>query len=219
MELEELKNSRYAIKAPQELSGKTMGTTNDALSNLMERLKTEDARQLSVLRRAKPLWWIAAVCWVVASVGIVMTDLASPERFGSGISLRGLLALVFLGLAVGFTYQVRKLSAIDYAEPTSRFLQSATRRYKFMSTPCLVLSVLVTSVLALTASPYIVSVFERYFNVQNSPIGTVSTFAFVAAVYAFGYYVSRKAWKKERQPMFEEIRRMQEGLRVDPHRS
>lgn len=215
MELEELKSSRHAIKAPQESPEKTMGTPTSALSNLIEKLKTEDTRQLTMLKRAKPLWWVAAGCWVLVFVGILLTDVASSQRVGSGIPLRGLLALVFLGLAVGFTIQIQKLSAIDYAAPTSRFLRIAARRYQFMSTPYMILSVLVTSSLALAAAPYVVDVLERYCDIHDSIAGTVSTFAFVALVYIFGYYVTRKTWKKERAPMYEEIRRMQKDLQSE----
>ena len=212
MELEEFKNSRHAMKAPLELPGEGTGVPQLAIDNVIEMLKTEDAKQLTMLKRARPLWMIAAVFWIVSSAGILLTGLESPRQLDSGFPLRGLIALIFLGLGAAFVVQTKKLSRIDYTEPASLFLRKAAQRYQFMSTPSLVLSIVITSILALACSMYIVDVFERYLDIHDASAGIVASFAFVAFVYLFGYFASKKSWKKTRAPMLEQIKKMQEDL-------
>jgi hypothetical protein len=212
MELEELKNARQAIKAPQESPGKTMNASDNAVDGLIAMLKTEDAKQLAALKRSRPLWWIAAACWAVVLVVVLVARVESSRPEDAAFPLKGLLALVFVGLAVGTYVHIKKLAAIDYTEPVTLFLRNAAKRYQFMSTPYLVLSILVTSVLALAASSVIVDVFDRYLGIHDDTAGSIAAFAFAALVYLFGYVVSKKAWMKTKGPMLNEIRRMQDEL-------
>jgi hypothetical protein len=178
----------------------------------MERLKNEDARQLKMLKRARPLWVIGAVFWGISSIGIVLTTLESSRQIDSGLPLRGLIALIFVGLSAALFVRIKSMSAIDYTEPASLFLRKAAKRYQFMSTPYLVLSILIASVLAWAASMYIVSVFERYLDIHDPSVGIIASFSFVALVFLGGYYASKKDWKKGSQPMLEEIKKLQEDL-------
>jgi len=212
MELDELKGYRSILKAPAEGPGFMTGSSQSTLDSLIDTLKAEDAKQLAALKRAKPLWWIAAVLWAVSCVASLAAYLSADQQFGSGFPLRGILALIFSGLAVGLYIQIKRTSAIDYAEPSLAFLQKAAKRYRFISTPSLVVSLLLTAVLALAASSYIVDVFERYLGVQNPSVGILSTFAFVAIVYSFGFVVSKKAWSRARGQFLEEIRKMRDDL-------
>jgi len=212
MELEELKNARKTIKAPRVSSGQTMDASEHAVDGLIAALKAEDAKQLAALKRSRPLWWIAAACWTVVLAVVLVARVDSSRPEDAAFPLKGLLALVFMGLATGTYVQIKKLAAIDYTQPVTLFLRNAARRYQFMSTPHLVFSILVTAVLALAASSIIVDVFDRYLGIHNDAVGTATAFAFTALVYLFGYVVSKKAWMKARGPMLSEIRRMQSEL-------
>ena len=212
MELEELKNVRQSITAPLESSGKPMETSDSTVDGLIAMLKVEDARQLAALKRSRPLWWIAAACWAVVLVVVLVARVDSSRPEDAAFPLKGLLALVFVGLAVGTYVQIKKLAAIDYTEPVTLFLRNAAKRYRFMSIPYLVLSVVVTSVLALAASSVIEDVFDRYLGIHDDAAGPIAAFAFATLVYLFGYVVSKKAWMKARGPMLNEIRRMQDEL-------
>ncbi len=192
-----------------------MKTSHTDLSQLIEMLKVEDAKQAALLKRARPFWWIAAALWVFSSVGILLTQQASSQPIDSGFPLRAALALLFSGLAIVLYVQMKKLSTIDYTEPVTLFLRKAAKRYEFMSIPNLLLAVLISAVLALVASVYIIDVFRRYFDIHDASVGLVSTFAFVAIVFLFGYFVSKKSWKKTKAPVLEQITEMQAGLRSE----
>ena len=215
MELEELKGLRDVIKAPVESPGGTMKTSHTAVTQLVEVLKVEDAKQVALLKRARPFWWIAAALWIFSSVGILLTQQASSQPIDSGFPLRASLAVLFSCLAVAFYLQIKKLSAIDYTEPVSVFLRKAAKRYEFMSTPYLLLAVFVSSVLALVASVYISDVFRRYFDIREASVGLAVSFAFVALVFLFGYYVSKKAWRRTRGEVLEQIMKVQVELQSE----
>ncbi len=192
-----------------------MKTSHTTLSQLIEVLKVEDARQVALLKRARPFWWIAAALWVFSSVAVLLTRQASSQQIDAGFPLRASLAVLFSALAVVFYVQTKRLSRIDYAEPVSLFLRRAAKRYEFMSTPTLFLAVLISAVLALVTSVYIVDVFRRYFDVREPSVGLAASFAFVALVFLFGYFVSKKSWKRTRAPMLEQIMKMQADLRSE----
>jgi hypothetical protein len=212
MGLDELKEKRHLITAPSDRSGRTPESSQGSLDTLIEKLKDEDARQLAALKRARPLWWIAAGCWSVAFLMLILAGGEASLQNISTLPLRGLLALVFTGLAVALYVQMKRISAMDYSEPATLFLRKAAGRYRFMTTRVLVLSILISSVLALAASPYIIDVFERLLGIQDRFIAMISSFAFVGLVYLFGYYATRKAWKQTRGPMLEEIVKTLEDL-------
>ena len=187
-----------------------------AIDNVIEMLRSEDAKQLAALKRSRPFWRIAAALATFSCVGILLTKMASSQHVDPGFPLRGLVALVFLGLAAAISTRTKYLSSIDYTEPATLFLRKAGKRYQFMSTPYLVLSILIASILALAASVYIVDVFDRYLDIHDVSLGMVSSFTFTAFVYLFGFYVSKKAWKGTRGEMLEEIKKIQGDLRSDP---
>jgi MFS family permease len=215
MELEDLKNRRRIIQAPPESAGERMGTSQMSIDHLIEMLKTEDAKQLKALKHARPLWWIGAVLFVFSFVVILLSNLESTQQLSPGLPLKGLLALVFSGLAAAVFLQIRKSSAIDYTEPTSLFLQKTAKRYQFMSTPALAFSILIASVLAAAASLYIVDVFERYFGIHDATVGIAATFGFVALVFLFGFYVTKKDWKQTRGRLLDDIKKLQDDLQGD----
>ncbi len=192
-----------------------MKSSHTALGQLIEVLKVEDAKQAALLKRARPFWWIAAALFVFSSVGILLTQQASSPPIDPGFPLRASLALLFSALAIVFYVQIKKLSTIDYTEPATLFLRNAAKRYEFMSTPALLLAVLISAVLALVTSVYIVDVFRRYFNIHQASIGLTASFAFVAIVFLFGYFVSKKSWRKTKAPVLEQIAKMQAELRSE----
>ncbi len=212
MELDELKDYRHVIQAPVESPGGVMKTSHTALIHLIEVLKVEDARQAALLKRARPFWWIAAALWIFSTVGMLLTQQASSQQIDPGFPLRASLAFLFSGLAAVIFIQVKRLSTIDYTEPVTLFLRKAAKRYQFMSTPALLLAVLISAVLALVASVYIIDVFRRYFEIREASIGFAASFAFVALVLLFGYFVSKKSWKKTKAPLLEQIMKMQADL-------
>jgi hypothetical protein len=215
MELDELKERRHLITAPRGRSGKPPDASQSGLDSLIEKLKAEDARQLASLKRARPFWWIAAALWIVVFLMIVLRGGEASLQENMALPLRGLLALLFSGLAAALYIQTKRLSALDYSEPVALFLRRAAKRYRFMTTPILVLSILICAVLALAASFYITYVFERYFGIHDRSVGTMSTFAFTGLVFLFGYLVTKRGWKKTRGPMLEQIVKMQNDLRSD----
>ncbi|MCX6138071.1 MAG: hypothetical protein NTV54_11315 [Ignavibacteriales bacterium] len=212
MKLEDLKEHRYAIKAPQAKQEEAMNSIDSTVDNLIEVLKAEDAKQLKLLKKATPLWRIAAGLWLFSFVVAAIAMIDPSHHIDNTFPLKALIMLIFLGLAIGLHLQIKKLGTIDYAAPVTLFLHRAAARYQFMSAPYFVMSLVVTSLLASAASPYIIDVFRRYFDIHNALAGILTSFGFVAMVYLFGYFVSKREWKKSKGPILQDIRRMQKEL-------
>lgn len=212
MELEELKNNHNKITVPPELQGIKMGHSDISIDNIIEKIKSEDDKQLKALKKAKYLWLAAAGFSLLSLLVILSSVLFSSYKIKAGIPLRLLLVIIFVGLAISIIYKIKELSSLDYSEPSYRFLQKAIKRYQFIRTPYLIFSIIVTIIIAFATSLYIVNVSSRYLGINESSLPVIITFIFIAAVYIFGYYVTKKEWRKTRAPLFDEIRKIQEDL-------
>ena len=218
MKLEEIKKHRYTIKAPHAKKEETMNSADSTVDNLIEMLKSEDAKQMQSLKQALPLWGIGAGCWMFVTIVAFISMMETSAGFDAGFYLRSLLMLVFTGLAVALYLQIKKLGNIDYSEPVTLFLRKAVERYRFMSLRYFLFSILASSILALAASVYINNVLKRYFDILDTSVGIIISFVFVTLVYLFGYFASKRLWKSSKGPVLDEIIKMQKELLHDTER-
>ncbi|HAP36260.1 MAG TPA: hypothetical protein DCQ28_10070 [Bacteroidetes bacterium] len=215
MKIDDIKKQRFAIKAPHAKMETTMNNTEDSIDSLIEKLKSEDTKLMHSLKRALPLWGIAAGCSLFVTIVSFISIMGTSADFYAGIYLRVLLMLIFIGLTVAMYLQIKKLGTIDYTEPVILFLRNAVKRYRFISLPYFLFSIVASSILALAASVYFNDVLMRYFDVSDTSVGIIISFAFVALVYVFGYYATKSEWKKSKAAIFEEIKKMQKELLHD----
>ena len=209
MDLDSLKGKSRRVTAP---AIDTINVPADVRSvdDLITLLKEGDERERKKLRKALPFFIIAAVIFVIALVAVLVPGDAPINS--SMLFFRGMLVILYVFIAIAFWIRMRGIEKIDYAEPVSSFLAKAEKRYAFGSAKYYVLAFIVTLFLGYTASLYISDVFRRYFDIGDGSIGLVVTLLFSAAVYSFGFWATRKDWKKEKQEIWLQIRKMREEL-------
>jgi hypothetical protein len=215
MKIDDIKKQRFAITAPQAKKEDGMNNTDSTVESLIELLKAEDAKQIRSLKKAFPLWAIAAGCWLIGTTAAFISMMETSGGIDTDFYLRGLLLFLFTGLAIALYLQIKRLNRIDYAEPVIHFLRKAVERYRFMSVPFFLFSIAASFILALAASVYINDVLLRYFDIANTAAGIVISIAFVALVYLVGFFATKRSWKESKGPVFEEIVKMQNELQQD----
>jgi hypothetical protein len=150
MELEELKNRHNLITAPSGLTYGIINSSTKSVDHIIEKIKSEDDKQLKALKKAKYLWMAAGGLSLFSFIIILSNVLFSSYKIEAGIPLRFLLAIIFIGIAVSIIYKIRELSALDYSEPAYRFLQKAMKRYQFMRIPYMIFSIIATIIQVLS---------------------------------------------------------------------
>jgi len=208
MDLDSLKEKSKHVTAPTiEAHSVTAGTRS--VEDLIALLKASDEQEQRKLRKAMPFWIIAAVIFVIAFVALIA---AGGVSLNPTTLLRGMLMILYVLIVVGIGMKLKGLAKIDHSEPVRSFLEKAAKRYAFMKTEIAVFSFCATMLLAYGTSFYIRDVLLRYFGISDSLPGLVGSLCFFAIVYAFGFWATRKDWKKEKQDIWLQVRKMREEL-------
>jgi len=209
MDLDSLKGKSKRVTAP------AIDTINvpagvRSVDDLITLLKEGDERERKKLRKALPFFVIAAVIFVIAFVAVIVPGGVSLNP--STLFLRGMLMILYVLIAVGVGMKLKGLAKIDYAEPVRSFLAKAEKRYAFGTTDFYVFAFSITLFLGYGAFFYISDVLRRYYEIELPLIGLIVTVLFFTLVYSFGFWATRKDWKKEKQDIWLQIRKMREEL-------
>ena len=129
MNLNDLKNRCQAVKAPAVPSAATRGSAQP-LNGLIDKLKAQEAKEARQLRKARPLWLVAAAAFLLMFV--VMLCLPSATVRPARLLLGGVLAAVYLLNAALMGRKLLQLARIDYTESLRSFLDKAEARHRFM---------------------------------------------------------------------------------------
>ena len=209
MDLDSLKGKSKRVTAP------AIDTINvpagvRSVDDLITLLKEGDERERKKLRKALPFFVIAAVIFVITFVAVIVPGGVSLNP--STLFLRGMLMILYVFIAVSVWTRMRVIAKTDYAESVRSFLAKAEKRYAFGTTESYIFAFIVTLFLGYGAFLYISDVVRRYIDIADGSIGLLVTLLFFAAVYGFGYWATRKDWKKEKRDIWRQIRKMREEL-------
>jgi len=208
MDLDSLKEKSKRVTAPAiERHSDPAGIRS--VDDLIALLKESDEQEQRKLRKSMPFWIIAAVIFVIGFVAVIVPGGGSMIPT---ILLRGMLMIIYVLIAVGIGMKLRGLAKIDYSEPVRSFLEKAANRYAFMKKEITIFSFCATMLLAYGTSFYIRDVLLRYFGISDFLPGLVGSLFFFALVYAFGFWATRKNWKKEKQDIWLRVRKISEEL-------
>jgi len=209
MDLDSLKQKSSQVTAPAvNANNLTVGARS--VDDLIARLKESDEGERKKLRKSLPFFVIAAVIFAVAFIAVIVPDGASHNP--STLLLRGMLMILYAFIAVSVWTKMRGIAKIDYAEPVRSFLAKAEKRYAFGTTGVFVLVFAVTLFLGYGAFLYFSDVLRRYYDIKVPWAGLIVTVVFFVAVYAFGYWATRKDWKKEKRDIWIQVKKMREEL-------
>jgi hypothetical protein len=195
MELDDFKNIGKNEKTPV-LTGEKKPSDN--MNTFIEDLKASDAKE------QKKIFSFIIIFFVFVTVYFASFNMQKGDM-KSGF---GILVLGFV-LILGFMF--RKYLAykkIDYTAPSTTFLKKASQRYMFMPPADLIISILLLIILVTGGAIIVYSSFNRYF--PGSYIPLIIYFIIMASAVVVGFWSSYKNWKRDKGPVLEKIRQMQQ---------
>jgi len=195
MELEDFKNIGKNEKTPEMTGGKT---THDNMKTVIEDLKASDAKE------QKKIFSFIIIFFVFVTVYFASFNMQKGDM-KSGF---GILVLGFV-LILGFMFwKYLAYKKIDYTAPSIIFLKKASQRYRFMPVSELIISVPLLMILVTGGAIIVYSSFNRYF--PGSYIPLIIYFIIMASAVVVGFWASYKNWKRDKGPVLEKIRQMQQ---------
>jgi FtsH-binding integral membrane protein len=210
MDLDDFRNQSRSVKAPP-INPAQIQKGIDAMSDLVEQVKAQDQKEAHQLRKARPLWLLAAVCFALVFLVLVLFPPAGTRM--SKLWLFGVLTAVYLLNAVLMARKVRFLSQIDYTESVRTFLQKTERRLQFMLPEDYCLAGIGLLTLGVVSGLYISDVLiHRYFSPEWEAHVMVLYAAGYLALCVTGFLLTYRNWKNTKAPLLREIRRLQDDL-------
>jgi len=180
---------------------------------LLAELKAADDRQRKMLRRATTLFSIATAAFVLVLVVMFLDPSAGGAARNQSMLQKGGLALIYLLVTGVYVIGLRRLARIDYAAPVRGFLKQAELRYRFMSPSDWTLSLLGLVVVGVISSIGSVPYLSRVFGYRDNPGPMYLYFIiFFILVAGMGLYFTWKNWKRDRAPLWRQIREAMKEL-------
>jgi hypothetical protein len=216
MDLDSLKKKSAQITAPP-IDEHNRPAGMRSVDDLITLLQESDEVERKKLRKSLPFFIIAAVVFAIAFIVTLFLGYGASLN-SSTLFLRGMLMILYAFMAVSVWTKMRGIEKVDYAEPVRSFLAKAEKRYAFGTTESSIFAFIVTLFLGYGVFLYISDVARRYFDITDGSIGLIVTLLFFAGVYGFGYWATRKGWKREKRDIWLQVKKMGEELdREEPN--
>jgi len=212
MDLDDLKNRTRSVRAPA-LTPAGTGDPGQAADDLIGRIKAEDAKDAKALRGMMIVFGIAGAFMTFL---FALTWLFPPDQDPNlHRILLALMGLLFLSFGAIHRAKSRELSGIDYTRTVRSFLDDSEKRYRFVALTDLSFTipylVLLLFLLATSGVSWI-NAMHRYFPAMEDSTGIIVYCALIVVSGVIGLIVGRKAWRKRKAPILEELRRMKAEL-------
>ncbi len=213
MNLNDLKNRCQAVKAPAVPSAATRGSAQ-RLNGLIERLKVQEAKEAQQLRKARPLWLVAAAAFLLLFVAMLCLSSATvrPARLWFG----GVLAAVYLVNAALLGRKLQQLARIDYAESLRSFLDKAEQRVRFMTPHAGWLAGSGLVVLGVVSGVYFDdALLRRHVQPDHQALGIALYCLGYLLVCAAGFTFTYRNWRRDKAPLLADIQKLKAELAAD----
>jgi hypothetical protein len=213
MDLDSMKRASKEIRAPQMAIIGAAGASNEA-DTLLRRIQVTDEREQRQMRKALPLYLVAASTYALACIAtFVGSSSGSAER----ATHFGVLAAIFMTVGALMLRNIHTIRRLDYSLPVHEFLAGTLQRYRFMRLLDLCYSIPLLIVLAVTGGFFIVSVMVPQYFEASKTVAVVIVYAiFFAGVCCMGFYFTYKNWRRDKGGIFEEIQRIRRELESPP---
>ena len=213
MDVNDLKNLCKSVKAPAIPPADTRGSA-EPQNGLIEKLKAQEAKEALQLRKARPLWLVAAACFLLVFVGMLCLPPAGvrPSRLLFG----GVLAAVYVMNATLLGRRLRQLARIDYAESLRSFLDKAEQRHRFMGPQECWLAGSGLILLGVVGGVYVEdNLVRRYMDPEHQSLGIALYCVGYLLVCAAGFTFTYRNWRRDKAPLLAEIQKMKAELMAD----
>ena len=184
------------------------------MNKLIERLKAQDANEARLLRRARPLWIMAAAIFSLIFLAVLCFPPAGIQPIR--VWLTGVLAAVYVLDALLLAWRVHSLGRIDYTESVRSFLEKAEARFQFMLPQDRWLAAVGLPILGTVGGFYVgETLFPRYISPGREPLFILFYCLGYALVCIAGFGFTYKNWKTSKAPLLSEIRKLKQELAAD----
>ncbi len=210
MDVNELKHLCKSVTSPDVSSPDVPGGAEPS-GSVLDRLKAQEAAEAQRLKKARPLWLMAATCFLMLFVGMLCFPPAGlrPSRLLFG----GVLAAVYLLNAVLMGRRLRHLARIDYAASLRVFLDEAVQRHRFMGLKEFCLMSVALIVLGVASGMYVDdSLIRRFVTPEYRALGMAVFCLLFLLVCVAGLGVTYRNWKRDKAPLLNEIQKMKMEL-------
>lgn len=213
MDVDDLKNLCKSVTSPAISPVEGHGSA-EPLNGLMEKLKAQEAKEAGQLRKARPLWLVAATCFLLMFLGMLLLPPAGlqPSRLLFG----GVLAAVYVFNAVLLDRRLRQLARVDYTASLRSFLDEAETRCRFMSPWECCWAGLGLMVLGLAGGVYLDdALIRRYLAPEHQTLGIALYGLGYLLLCAAGFTFTYLNWRRDKAPLRAELRKMRSELTAD----
>jgi len=213
MDLNGIKSKAQKIKAPQPgLGARTY--TSESLDHLTARLRAADQRERGGLRKAAPLFAVAAA--LLLFVLVVRGSLPPTGASAGDTAFRVVLFAIFALIALGALRKSRQLAEIDYAAPMRQFLEATERRYRFMRPRDYLVAVVGCVLFGVVGGIHVVTgMMDRYFGPEYLTPILVSFCVLFAGLCVMGWVFTYLSWKRDKRPLWLEVRQLLAELNAE----
>lgn len=210
MDLNELKGQVKKVKAPVPGGG---SLDDRPVDDLVAVLKAEDAKDARTFRRSMVFFAIAGIFYVGV---FVLTWIAPPDESPNlHRVMLSMFGFVFLSLGIYSRMKWRELAGVMYTEPVRHFLVDAERRYRFLSVRELMVLVPYLVILTITCTVALMTGFERYLPGLDPAVGLLICSVFFPAMWAAGFALGWREWRRRKEPLLKAIRAMLSDLTIE----
>ena len=213
MNVNELKNLCKSVKAPA-IPPADRRSSNEPQNGLIEKLKAQEAQEALQLRKARPLWLVAAASFLLMFLGMLWLPPAGlrPSR----LLLGGVLAAVYVMNAILLGRRLRQLAQIDYTGSLRSFLDKAEQRYRFMGPQEYWLAGSGLILLGVVGGVYFEDNFvRRCMDPEHQAFGIAIYSLGYLLVCAAGFTFSYRNWRRDKAPLLAEIQKTKAELMAD----
>lgn len=209
MEPNDVKKQLQNVLAPATGRPILGGEAHD-LDNLVAAMRAVD------LQDRRTLWlsmtFLLAV-GVFCALLFGLTGIAPPDDSPSLHRVVLLtFALVFLSIGLLLRRKSRGLNRVDYSEPVLTFLAAAERRCRFVRPEDFLFAIPFLVLLGITCSAAVMLAMKRYLPAWDPAWGLAACCILFPLSAATGYWFGLLNWRKKRQPLLQQIQRMQIAL-------
>ncbi len=213
MDVNDLKNLCKSVKAPAIPPPDTRGSA-EPQNGLIEKLKALEAKEARQLRKARPLWLLAAACFLLVFLRMLCLPPAGLQP--SRLLLGGVLAAVYVVNAILLGRRLRQLARIDYAASLRTFLDEAEQRHRFMGPQEWWLAGSGLILLGVVSGVYLNDVLvPRYLHPEHQALGIALYCLGYLLVCAAGFTFTYLNWRRDKAPLLAEIQKMKAELMAD----
>lgn len=213
MNLDNVKSKAQSVQAPP-IGGGASEHDARSLNDLVARLRAADDRTRGGMRKAIPLYAIAAACFLL----LFVVGAWFPPRpwAASRVLFSGVLSGIYLLLTIGLFWQLRRLKEIDYAVPTRQFLAAAEHRYRFMRSKDYLVSAVGCLLLGIVAGFFLVErLIPHYLGPQHRELMIAVYAVSYLGLCAMGFLFTYRNWRRDKRALWLESRRMLAELDSD----